>query len=361
MKIRHYSRSPYLKTSHRADMAIEALNTPLRRACLFALLFVGAIFPFIASPFWVHLTNLVAIACIGALALNFAIGIAGQLSLGQAGFLCTGGFITGIMTAELGAPFWVVVPCSALAGALLGFVGGLPSLRLRGVYLGLSTIAVHFVIYYLASEYQTRSGQTYAIIVNRPRLGPFTFSDDRAFHFLLWFAVALVTIFIINLLRTRVGRACIAISDRDIAARFMGVDIGHYKVLAFVVSSAIVAVAGSLEAYYTSAVNYEQYNFLLTVKYLAMIIVGGLGSVLGSFLGAFLITLLPYALTYLSHPFASSYLKRYFFAVESGIFGLLIIFFLLFEPDGLVAIWAKTRDYFKLWPFRFKSLKVTRR
>ena len=139
-------------------------------------------------------------------------------------------------------------------------------------------------------------------------------------------------------------------------------NIGYYKVLAFVVSSAIVAVSGSLLAYYTNTVAYEQFTFLLTVQYLAMIIIGGIGSVLGSFLGGFLITLLPYGLTYLSRFFAvSSYLEKYFFAVESGVFGLLILFFLLFEPEGLVEIWRRIRDYFLLWPFRFRPLKMTTR
>lgn len=343
-------------------MAIEAIDTPFRRVCLVFALLVGVIFPFIASPFAIHLTNLAAIALIGALALNFAIGNAGQLSLGQAGFLCAGGFITAIMTNELGAPLWAVIPSSALVGALLGLIGGLPSLRLKGVYLGLSTIAVHYVILFFAKEYQFRSGQNFGIIVARPYIGPFLLSDDRTWHFFLWFVVGLVTIFIINLLRTRVGRACVAISDRDVAARFMGINIGYYKVLAFVASSAIVAVAGSLGAYYTNTVAYEQYTFLLTIQYLAMIIVGGVGSVVGSFLGAFLITLLPYGLTYLSHAFAvSAYLERYFFAIESGVFGILIIFFLLFKPDGLVEIWRRIRDYFVLWPFRFKPLKITTR
>jgi branched-chain amino acid transport system permease protein len=362
MKIKHYSKGPYLKTSYRADMAIEALDTPFRRVCLFFALLVGVIYPFIAPPFWVHLTNLVAIACIGALALNFVIGNAGQVSLGQAGFLCAGGFVTAIMTVEFGTPFWAVILSSALVGALLGLIGGLPSMRLKGMYLGLSTIAVHYIILFCAKEYQFRSGSSFGIVVARPHIGPFLLSDDRVWHFFLWFVVGLVTIFIINLLRTRVGRACIAIADREVAARFMGISIGYYKVLAFVVSSAIVAVAGSLNAYYISTVAAEQFTFLLTIQYLAMIIVGGLGSVLGSFLGAFLITLLPYGLTHLSHAFTvSAYLERYFFAVESGVFGLLIILFILFEPDGLVEIWRKIRDYFMLWPFRFKPLKITRR
>jgi branched-chain amino acid transport system permease protein len=364
MKIKHYylSKSPYLKTSYRADMAIEALDTPFRRVCLFFALLVGVIFPFIIPPFWIHLTNLVAIACIGALALNFVIGNCGQVSLGQAGFLCAGGFTTAIMTNEFGAPFWAVILSSALVGALLGLIGGLPSLRLKGMYLGLSTLAVHYVILFGAKEYQTTSGNNFGIVVARPYIGPFHLSDDRVWYFFLWSVVGLVMIFIVNLLRTRVGRACIAIHDRDVAARFMGINIGYYKVLAFVVSSAIVAVAGSLNAYYTNAVAAEQFTFLLTVQYIAMIIVGGLGSVLGSFLGGFLITLLPYGLTYLSHPFAFlAYLERYHFAIESGVFGLLIIFFLIFEPDGLVEIWRKIRDYFMLWPFRFKPLKITTR
>jgi len=142
----------------------------------------------------------------------------------------------------------------------------------------------------------------------------------------------------------------------------MGINVGWYKISSFMVSTTITTISGGLYAYYTNLAAVEEYTFYLTISYLAMIIVGGIGSLLGSIMGAFLITLIPYFLIYLFGFFkAASYLRDYLYALESGIFGLLIIIFLLIEPRGLVEIWRRTRIFFELWPFKYKPLMITRR
>jgi branched-chain amino acid transport system permease protein len=337
-------------------------DTPVRKGSLILGLIVMAVFPFFASSFFVDLVNRLALASLACLALNLLTGCAGQLSLGHAGFLMIGAFITGIANVHLGLPIWIIIPIVALGGIITGFVVGLPALRLKGVYLALSTMAAYYIIYEACARYQYVVGAGWGIELQDPTIGPIVLNDDRVWYFTLCTIVVLVTAYILNLLKTKPGRAWIAIRDRDVAAQLMGINIGYYKVLAFVVSGAITAITGSLYAYYTNVVHVEEYNFMMNIDYLAMIIIGGMGSVPGSFMGAALVVLLPYGLMYLFDSLAvSSMIEQYFFAVKSGFFGLLIVVFLLVEPSGLIEIWRRIRDYFALWPFRYKSVIVTKR
>jgi len=360
--MKHAGKSPYLKTSYAKDMVIEAFDTPFRKKSTVLGLIVWGLFPFIAGNYSIHIVNLIAIAAIGALALNLLCGNAGLLSLGHAGFMASGAFTTAILSVNFGMPIWVVLPAAGLVGALFGFVAGLPSLRLKGMYLGLSTLAIHYVIVYIFSEYQFYGKFGFGIPIKDPQIGPLTLSSDRTWYFILCFLVWLVGIFIKNLLRSRPGRAWVAIHNRDIAAEVIGIHIGYYKVLAFVVATSITAMAGGLYAYYTNVATIDEYSFSMTISYLAMIIVGGMGSVLGSLMGAFLITSLPFMLMYFIDYFEiTGLIKDYFFAIQTGLFGMVIIFFLLVEPLGLSEIWRRIRVYFQLWPFRLRPLQVTKR
>ena len=357
-----YAGSPYRKTSYFEDMAIKAFETPFRKKCLIAGVIFGVAFPFISPPFILHVINLIAIASIGALALNLLIGNAGLLSLGHAGFMAAGAFTTAIMTVNFGMPIWIVLPAAILIGGLFGFVAGLPSYKLKGIYLGLSTLAVHHIIQYGCSEYQYYGGFGYGIVIKAPSIGHVVLTNKIEWYFFLWIIAALVALFITNLLRSKPGRAWVAIRDRDIAAEVIGINIGDYKIMAFILSSGLTSLAGSLYAYYTAVASADQYSFSLTISYFAMVIVGGVGSVLGSFLGAFLITVLPYGLMYLTGLFEVSFsVKEYFSIIESAIFGIVIVLFLLAEPMGLAEIWRRTRIYFELWPFRYKPLTITKR
>jgi len=359
---KEYGRSPYLKTSYSEDVAIKAFETPYRKKCLVVGLLLWSIFPFLAPPFFVHITNLIAIACIGSLALNLLIGNAGLLSLGQAGFMAAGAFTTAIMAVNFGLPIWIVLPVSVIVGCFLGLVAGLPALQLRGIYLGLSTLAIHHIICYGCSEYQFHSGFGYGIVISAPSIGVVVLAEKKTWYFCLWIVAGITALLITNLLRSKPGRAWVAIRDRDVAAEVAGINIGYYKILAFVVSSGLASMAGSLYAYYTSVVSIEEYNFPLTISYLAMIIVGGVGSVLGSFLGPFVIVILPYVLLYTIGLFGFALpIKEYFTVIQAAFLGLVIIVFLLVEPQGLAEIWRSVRVYFELWPFKYKPLTVTKR
>jgi len=362
MTARPAPRSPYLKASYTKDMVIEAFNTPFRKKWTFVGICFLISVPFLFSNYIIHIANLIAIASISALALNMLSGNAGLLSLGHAGFMAAGAFTTAILTVRFGIPIWIVIPLSAIVGAVLGFIAGLPSLRLKGMYLGLSTLALHYVIIYALSEYQFYGGFGFGIPIKDPHIGPLLLSGERTWYYVLCILVFLVALFIKNLLRSRVGRAWIAIHNRDIAAEIIGVNIGYYKILAFAVSTSITSFAGSIYAFYTNVATVDEYSFSMTISYLAMIIVGGLGSIVGSLMGAFLITALPFVMIYLVEFFEiTGAIKDYFFAVQTGLFGVVIIFFLLAEPLGLAEIWRRIRVYFELWPFRYKPLSITKR
>jgi branched-chain amino acid transport system permease protein len=261
------------------------------------------------------------------------------------------------MFKELNAPFWVTLPASALTGALLGVVFGLPSLRLRGLYLAVSTLALHFVVAYLGGEYETRRGFSTGITIDPPTLFGHELSDGRLWYLVL-LAFATVTLLVcINLMRSRTGRAWNALRSRETVAEALGIPVAAYKLLAFVISSALTSVAGCLFAYYRGFVSIEAFSLFLTIQYVAMIIIGGMGSLLGALLGSVFVTLFPYWIEGALHALPG--MERYasdLAAVNQAAFGVVMILFLLYEPLGLVGVWRRIQNYFLLWPFRYRPV-----
>ena len=245
---------------------------------------------------------------------------------------------------------------------LLGFVFGLPSLRLRGLYLAVSTLALHFVVIYLGGEYETKRGFSTGIIVEPPRLAGFKLSDGRGWYFVLLIAAALSLIVCINLLRSRSGRAWRAVHAREPVAEALGINIAGYKLLAFIISSCMTSVAGCLFAYYRGFVSIEAFDLFLSIQYVAMIIIGGMGSLLGALLGAAFVTLFPYAIEDLLGLLPDvQKLAGDIFAVNYAAFGVVMILFLVLEPLGLVGVWRRLQNYFLLWPFKHRPLAGLRK
>jgi branched-chain amino acid transport system permease protein len=323
-----------------------------------ALALALALLPRFASHFVLDLLSQTALAAIGALALNVLTGLAGQISLGHAGFLAAGAFTTAMLVERgISSPL-VTLPAAALAGAMLGLVVGVPSLRLRGLYLALGTLAMHHVVLYAAGEMQARAGGNTGFTIPPPSVGGFALRGTVGWYYALLLAAAGVLAMVVNLQRSRAGRAWMAIRDREIAAESVGIDVARYKVLAFVWSSALTSVAGALFAYQRAFVSVEAFGFFLAVEYIAMVIIGGLGSALGAVLGAAFVTLLPYGIdagvAALRVPGGAEY---YLFPLKFGAFGLLMAAFLVFEPQGLVGIWRRARDWVVLWPLRYRPLR----
>ena len=347
--------SGYFKTSYSADLAL--VETRSRWVCLILLIVGAVIFPFIASAFLLDIANQIFLAFIGAIALMLLTGYAGLISLGHAGLIAAGAFTTAILFKEVHAPIYVTLPASGLVGALLGVIIGLPSLRLKGLYLALSTLALHFIVIYLGAEYESTRSYATGVLIDSPSLGPLLIEDPRIWYFLLFIVDVFLIIFAINIVRTRTGRAWIAIRDRDVAAEALGIKLARAKLSAFVTCSVITSIAGCLFAYYRGFVSVEAFNLFMSIEYIAMIIIGGIGTILGAVFGTIFVVVLPYAIDWFVDFFqVPARFTTYIFALKFAAFGLIMIIFLVLEPNGLVGIWKRIRDYFILWPFKYKAL-----
>jgi branched-chain amino acid transport system permease protein len=347
-----------LKTSYEADMALYPL--PIARwavAIIAVALFV--VLPLSVHEYYLSVVNLVSIAVIGAIGLNLLVGYTGQISVGHGAFMSVGAYTAANLATRLDAPFWLALPAGGLMAAAVGAVVGIPSLRIKGLYLAIATLAGQLIIEWTINHVTWISGGVQASIeVPRPRLAGFVIATQRAMYFFLLVFVVLAIVAALNLVRSRVGRAFVAIRDHDIAAEIIGIDIFRYKLLAFAISSFYAGVVGVLYTYYLGIANYEQFQITVSIDYLAMIIIGGLGSVLGSILGAIFVTLLPIVIRYVMEAFGGLFFSPA--AVLNIIpnlrlimFGALIIFFLVVEPEGLNRLWRNIRSYFRVWPFAY--------
>jgi branched-chain amino acid transport system permease protein len=346
------------KTTYAADMALFPL--PITRWTAGALLvFFIAIVPLLMHEYYLSIFCLVFIAIVGALGLNILVGYTGQISIGHAAFMSVGAYTAANLATKLGLPFWVTLPAGGLMAAFIGAIVGIPSLRIKGTYLAIATLASQLIIEWIINHTPAISGGAAASIeVPRPTLfGVQLKSQTQLYYFTLFFAVAAI-VATMNLVRSRIGRAFIAIRDQDIAAEIIGINIFRYKLLSFAISSFYGGVCGVLYTYYFGIANYEAFQIVVSIDYLAMIIIGGLGSVLGSVLGAIFVTMLPIAIrisveTFGGYIWDTAALSAAAASLRLVIFGLLIIVFLVVEPEGLARLWRNIRNYFRTWPFSY--------
>jgi branched-chain amino acid transport system permease protein len=318
------------KRTYAEDMALYRL--PLARWTVAGLAVLGfVIVPLFATDYVLNLVNLIAVACLGAIGLNILVGNSGQISVGHAGFMSVGAYTSAALSVKFGIPWW------------------------------LATLAAQLMIEWGINHWTWLSGGAAAsIYVDRPVIFGYALKSNRDIY---WFILAFLVIgivFALNLSRTHLGRAFIAVRDRDIAAEIIGVNIFRTKLTAFGISSFYAGITGVLYTYYYGVANYEAFTLAISVQFLAMIIIGGLGSVLGSILGATFISLVPTLID-----LALTYIGIGVFKMEGGsvaavtaslqlmLFGGLIMFFLVVEPDGLNKLWNNINDYFRVWPFPY--------
>jgi branched-chain amino acid transport system permease protein len=353
-----HRESGVFKTSYAADMALYPL--PIARWTVAAIIVLFAvILPATLHEYYLSIINLSLIAIVGALGLNILVGYTGQISVGHAAFMSVGAYTAANLAVKLGLPFWITLPAGGLTAALIGAIVGIPSLRIKGLYLAIATLAGQLIIEWIINHTPAISGGAQASIqVPRPTLfGHELRSQGQLYFFLLFFA-ALAIVATLNLVRSRIGRAFVAIRDQDIAAEIIGINIYRYKLLSFAISSFYAGVCGVLYTYYLGIANYEQFQIVVSIDYLAMIIIGGLGSVLGSILGAVFVTMLPIVLRLAMEPLAGLFfspgeMSSVIASTRLVLFGGLIIFFLVVEPEGLNRLWRNIRNYFRVWPFSY--------
>ncbi len=346
------------KTTYASDMALYPLPIAKWTMVALAVLF-AVVLPITLQEYYLSILNLIFIAVVGALGLNILVGYTGQISLGHGAFMSVGAYTAANLAVRLGLPFWVTLPAGGLMAAFIGALVGIPSLRIKGLYLAIATLAGQLIIEWTINHVPAISGGAQASIqVPRPDLFGFVLNTQgRLYYFLLFFA-ALAIGATLNLMRSRIGRAFIAVRDQDIAAEIIGIDIFRYKLLSFAVSSFYAGVTGVLYTYYLGIANYEQFQINVSIDYLAMIIIGGLGSILGSIFGAIFVTLLPIVTRLALENFGALLFSQGDLAsiipnLRLVLFGALIILFLALEPEGLNRLWRNILSYFRVWPFSY--------
>ncbi len=340
--------------SYAEDMAI--VRTRTQWVLLVAFLFFLFTVPLYLGNYWLGVINLIAITLISATGLNILVGYCGQLSIGHAGFMAVGAYTSAILSNKLGIPFPVAFICSGLMAGVIGLIFGIPSMRVKGFYLAISSIAAQFIIIWVIQHWTSLTGGYNGISAPYPSFGSFQF-DSEVKQFYLIIGITVICIFLAkNMARTRVGRAFIAIRDNDLAAEVMGINIFRYKMLAFFIGCFMAGIAGSLLAHWTGSISTDHFSFMNSILYVGMIIIGGLGTTLGPILGVTLIQLLQVGVTKMTPA-----LQNAFPAMPGGfaagiapiIFGMVIILFLILEPRGLAHRWALFKASYRLWPFSY--------
>jgi branched-chain amino acid transport system permease protein len=290
-----------------------------------------------------------SVATVGLMLLT---GYTGQISMGHAAFFAIGAYTSAILTGH-GIPFLLALPAAGIPAAIVGIVIGLPALRLSGLYLAIATMAFSFIVEEVLARWEGLTHGNMGMIVEPASIGPLTFSTETRYYYLT-LVVLILTIFAAkNLLRSPAGRAMIAIRDSEVASQAMGISLARFKTMAFAISAFFTGIAGALYAHKISFINPESFTILLSIELLAMIIIGGLGSIHGAVYGAAFVIFLP-QLILVAKDYMPTYLAEQT-GLESFLYGIMIMLFILFEPLGIYGRWRKTKFYFEMFPLYKKD------
>jgi branched-chain amino acid transport system permease protein len=339
---------------------VRLISSPVVAFWFAVLLGFLYLFPVLVDNYYIYVANYIAINIIVATGLNLLVGYTGQISLGHAGFFAIGAYGTVILMVKAGFPFLLALPCSALVAAGFGFFLGLPALRLEGPYLSIATLGFGLTITQIIGRIELFGGRE-GLHTPDILIGPWIIDTDKEFYFLLITLTIFLLLFMRNLIKTRVGRAFIAIRDADIAAQTMGVNIVYYKTLAFAVSAFYAGIGGGLYAFVLKFIDPEIFTLMRAILLLARVGVGGLGSMMGSIAGAALLCWLDLKLrNILDIPLLGDWLEslsKSWFSITGVsniqfiVFGAIMILIMLFEPLGIYGIWLRTKRYWRTWPF----------
>jgi branched-chain amino acid transport system permease protein len=334
---------------------IEVFRTLFQRFWLIFFLAAFFIFPVIADRYTTYIVTLVLVAVIGSVGLNLLTGYTGQISLGHGAFLAIGAYSYAILTSKVGFPFWASILAAGGVSGLIGIFIGLPALRMKGLYLAMATLAFHFIVEQVIMSWESLTGGYQGASVAVATLGGYRLDTEIKIYYLILVHTLALVFVAWNIGRSKIGRAFAAIRDRDLAAEAIGISLTKYKLMAFFISSIYAGIAGSLLAICLGRIAPYNFTLILSIEYISMVIVGGLGSMLGSVLGAIAISLLPFGLTAFSDSIRAYYplIATKFGDAKTVAYGLVIVAFLMWEPDGLAGRWRRIKVYFKNWPFTY--------
>ena len=316
--------------------------------CLFLLLS-----PWLLPEYWLAQLTFVLIYSVVGLGLMLLAGFTGLFSIGHAAFLGTGAYTQAVLT-NAGVPFPLALACAASLSAAAGVVVGLPALRVKGIYLGIATLAFGFILEEAFARWESVTGGNAGLTVKSPDVLGWAVDSGDEFYFLCLVITVVCTLGILNLLRSPTGRAFVAIRDSEISAQSMGIHLAYYKTLSFAISAALAGIGGALYAHNLRFLSPDQFNIIQSIDLLLMVVIGGLGSIHGVFFGAIFLITMPQLI-------AAS--KEWLPAVvaeapglKSAIYGIVLVLFVLFEPMGIYGRWLKIRTFFQLFPFDRKGM-----
>jgi branched-chain amino acid transport system permease protein len=304
--------------------------------------------PWVIEEYWLAQLTFVLIYAIVGLGLMLLAGFTGLFSLGHAAFLGVGAYTEAIMVNH-GVPFPIAIACAGLLSAAVGMVVGLPALRVKGIYLGMATLAFGFIVEEIMARWESMTGGNAGVVVNYPTLFGWDFGTTNAFYFLCLVVTIGATLGIVNLMRSPTGRAFVAIRDSEISAQSMGIHLARYKTLSFAISAALAGIGGALYAHKIQFLSPEQFSIIQSIDLLLLVVIGGLGSIHGAFLGAIFLIVMPQLIA-LGKDFLPTSIGQAA-GLQGTVYGLVLIAFVLFEPMGLYGRWLKIRTYFQLFPF----------
>jgi branched-chain amino acid transport system permease protein len=345
------------RTTYAADTV--AFPTAAGRCSAIAAIVLLCFAPVVLSQYWLSLLIQVGYLAIAALGLNILVGFTGQISIGHAAFFGLGAFTSAYLSTKLSVPVFFSIPLAALVTAAVGLVFGLPAARLKGLYLVIATLAAQYILLDFFSRAEWLTGGVVPAMAEPFRIFGIVLRGDRQFFYVVLVYLVLSYILVTNLMRTRDGRALVAVRDHYLSAEIMGINLTKYRTLAFGLAAFFAGIGGALYAHYQEVVSNEGFTIDRSILFLGMIIIGGLGSVMGTLMGTVFMVLLPEAMEWACALLRDSQIDQAL-ALRNNIaflreiaIGLAIVLFLVFEPNGLAHRWLRIKAYWKLYPFSY--------
>jgi len=345
------------RTSYKQDNTIFETKTIFLMAVLAIAVLTTA--PLFLDTYYITLFIQISYLGIAALGLNILVGYTGQISLGHGAFFGFGAFASAWLNTSFHIPVFLCIPLAGFLTMGVGMMFGMPAARIKGLYLAIATLAAQFIIEDFFARAEWFSGGSAGSMAEPLSLLGFAFDTDESFYYIALFALVFMYIWGCNLMRSRDGRAFVAVRDHYLSAEIMGVKLNKYRLLSFGVSSFYAGIGGALYAHYLGYVSAEGFTIFMSIQFLAMIIIGGLGSIKGTLMGVVFMVLLPEALeggvgilkdtSWGNTPMIVDGLAY----IKEMAIGLVIILFLIFEPEGLAHRWAQIKNYWKFYPFSY--------
>ncbi|SDD64654.1 amino acid/amide ABC transporter membrane protein 2, HAAT family [Variovorax sp. CF079] len=339
------------KTSYAQDIGLAKHGGHVFWYSLLGAALIAA--PWLLPEYWLAQLTFVLIYGIVGLGLMLLAGFTGQFSIGHAAFLGTGAYTQAVL-ANMGVPFPIAMVAAAALSATVGVVVALPALRVKGIYLGIATLAFGFIVEEVFARWESVTGGNSGLHVKSPKLFGLDISSSEGFYIVCLVIAVVCTLAILNLLRSPTGRAFVAIRDSEISAQSMGIHLARYKTMSFAISAALAGLGGALYAHKLSFISPDQFNILQSIDLLLMVVIGGLGSVHGAFLGAIFLIAMPQLIA-LGKDWLPPVIGQAP-GLQGLVYGLVLIGFVLFEPLGLYGRWLKIRTYLQLFPFYRRGL-----